>query len=326
VHVVFESTLLLIVSKTDFILQQLTFQIKRLYRTFGSGANHKPYAFFINQSKQHNKGRAVGLLRSAETRFASFFYAMHRALRVRKALEATIHSAAWTDMKKVKTFIVRAAGDVDDKLFWKRIFVLLRALFPLLKLLRRADSNHPNMDKICFYLNQTRLHLIKAKGDLMDEKLFPTTFKIDEDTEADANYEEDEEYCSSEDGSVGQEDDPDEDFTLDEEELDVYTESDEWGALVTDETKGIFKPIMDAIRERTPKIEHDFAITAWACSVRPDIVEDAKDRLVGNAAARTAIERCVRKLLSNDVDAVADGEIDQKVDTFWDELKHFQNR
>ena len=81
-----------------------------------------------------------------------------------------------------------------------------------------------------------------------------------------------------------------------------------------------------AIRERTPKIEHDFAITAWACSVRPDIVEDAKDRLVGNAAARTAIERCVRKLLSNDVGAVADGQIDQNIDTFWDELKHFQNR
>jgi hypothetical protein len=72
-----------------------------------------------------------------------------------------------------------------------------------------------------------------------------------------------------------------------------------------------------AIRERTPKIEHDFAITAWACSVCPDIVEDAKARLVGNAAARTAIERCVWKLLSNDVDAVADGQI---------ELKHFQNR
>jgi hypothetical protein len=62
------------------------------------------------------------------------------------------------------------------------------------------------------------------------------------------------------------------------------------------------------------------------CSVRPDIVEDTKSRLVGNAAARTAIERCIRKLLSNDVDAVADGIIDQHIDTFWDELKHFQNR
>jgi hypothetical protein len=76
-------------------------------------------------------------------------------------------------MKKVKAFIVGAAKDVDDKLFWKRIFVFLWALFPLLKLLRRADSNHPNMDNICYYLNQTCLHLIKSKNDLMDENLFP---------------------------------------------------------------------------------------------------------------------------------------------------------
>ena len=86
--------------------------------------------FYVNQSKQYNKGRAVALLHSADTRFVSFFYAMHRrALRVRKALESTIHSAAWTDMKKVKTFIVRAAKDVDDKLFWKQIFVLLTGFF-----------------------------------------------------------------------------------------------------------------------------------------------------------------------------------------------------
>jgi hypothetical protein len=37
------------------------------------------------------------------------------------------------------------------------------------------------------------------------------------------------------------------DFTMDEEELDVYMINDEWGTLVTDELKGIFKPIVDAI-------------------------------------------------------------------------------
>ncbi|KAL3765247.1 hypothetical protein ACHAW5_010866 [Stephanodiscus triporus] len=93
-------------------LVQLNLQVKRLYRTFGSGSNHKPYAFFMQHSKTYNKGRRVGLLRSAE----------------------------------LKAFITRAANDVKDKTFWKRLFVLLRALFPLLKLLRCADSNKPNMD------------------------------------------------------------------------------------------------------------------------------------------------------------------------------------
>lgn len=42
------------------LFQQLILQVKRLYRCFGSGSNHKPYAFFNSQSKQYNKGRVVG--------------------------------------------------------------------------------------------------------------------------------------------------------------------------------------------------------------------------------------------------------------------------
>ena len=38
------------------------------------------------------------------------------------------------------------------------------------------------------------------------------------------------------------------------------------------------------------------------------------------------IEDCVRRLFSHDVDGEVDGDIDHKVDLFWDELKHFQNR
>ncbi|KAL3784370.1 LOW QUALITY PROTEIN: hypothetical protein ACHAW5_005393 [Stephanodiscus triporus] len=38
------------------------------------------------------------------------------------------------------------------------------------------------------------------------------------------------------------------------------------------------------------------------------------------------IEDCVRRLLSHDVDGELDGTIDRKIDLFWDELTHFQNR
>eukprot|EP00804_Cyclotella_cryptica_P026178 CCRYP_009764-RA/>CCRYP_009764-RA protein AED:0.53 eAED:0.22 QI:0/0/0/1/0/0/2/0/472 len=76
---------------THHFVQLLTPQVKRLYWCFGSGSNYKPYAFFIGHSMQFNKGRAVGLLQTTETRFASFFYSMHRALRCRGALEATVH-------------------------------------------------------------------------------------------------------------------------------------------------------------------------------------------------------------------------------------------
>ncbi len=101
---------------------------------------------------------------------------------------------------------------------------------------------------------------------------------------------------------------------------------DEWGTLVSEESKGIFKPIIDAIAKRTPKILHDFAYTAYVCSVRPDIVQDAKRRLEGNGAFRNEIENCVRRLLCRNIDGDVDGTNDVKVDQFWDKSKHFQNR
>jgi hypothetical protein len=247
---------------------------------------------------------------------------MHRALRCRGALEATVHSVAWKDLKRQKPFINRAAEDVKDEMFWKRIFFLLRALYPLLKLLRMADSNKPNMDKVCFYLHLTREHLVKSRDDLCRDDIFPSTYKITKEVEADASYEDDEGGADEN----NDESDDGADFTVEEQELDVYTVDDEWGTLVSEESKGIFKPIIDAIAKRTPKILHDFAYTAYVCSVRPDIVQDAKRRLEGNGAVRNEIENCVRRLLCHDIDGAVDGTIDVKVDQFWDELKHFQNR
>ena len=73
-------------------------------------------------------------------------------------------------------------------LFWKRLFILLRSLFPLLKLLRLADSNKPNMYKVVFYLNTTRNHLKKSKDDLSNETIFPRSFAITSKTHEDAHY------------------------------------------------------------------------------------------------------------------------------------------
>ena len=94
-----------------------------------------------------------------------------------------MHSAQWNDLKRVKAFITRSADNVKDTTFWKRIFVLLRALIPILKLLRYADSNKPNMDKVCFCVHQALVHLRKSKDDLMDEDLFPASYTISKETE-----------------------------------------------------------------------------------------------------------------------------------------------
>ncbi|EJK69653.1 hypothetical protein THAOC_09066, partial [Thalassiosira oceanica] len=139
--------------------------------------------------------------------------------------------------------------------------------------------------------------------------------------EADANYDDDDDEVE-----VDDEDDNDYAGQFDDEDEDVYEVDDEWGTLVTFESTGIFKQIAKAISDRAPKLGTDFAITAWVCSVHPDIVQDVRDRMVGRPHLRKAVERCVRKLYAHDVDGQEDGELDKKVDLFWDELKHFQLR
>ncbi|KAL3781773.1 LOW QUALITY PROTEIN: hypothetical protein ACHAW5_000939 [Stephanodiscus triporus] len=165
------------------------------------------------------------------------------------------------------------------------------------------------MDKVCYHINQIRMHLIRSKDDLMDEELFPANYSISKADECEEDNEEEEQAIPA--------------FTAEEEDLDVYEVDDEWGTLVTDETKGIFTPILDAIAKRTPKMLHDFAWLAFVCSIRPDIVDDAKVRIVGNGPVRIMIEDCT---FSHDVDGELDGTIDRKIDLFWDELTHFQNR
>ena len=44
------------------------------------------------------------------------------------------------------------------------------------------------MDKVCFHVNQIRMHLIRSKDDLMDEELFPANYSISKADEEDGNY------------------------------------------------------------------------------------------------------------------------------------------
>lgn len=286
---------------------------------FGSGATHKPHALFIQQSKLYNKGRKLNLEKACDGRFAGYYIALHRLLRCKAALLATVHSQQFGALTNVKAIVHRAADDVKTQLFWKRVFVLLRAIFPLLQLLRIADSDKPNMDKLYFLLNKAREHLSKSKTDLMDDFLFPARVNVSAQDQADASFDDAEEV---------EEDDDDDEYAgqFDDDDEDVFEDEDEWGTLVTDESKGIYKHIVNAVSSRAPKLSHDFAITAWMCSVHPDIMKDVQVRQTERPHVRAAVERCIRKLHAHDVDGQQDGELDQKVDLFWDELKQFQMR
>ena len=135
-------------------MQVLILKICRLYNVFGCGSSHGIYAIFIAQTTKANRGRAIGLLRVAGTRFATWFYSMHRVLRLERALLATVHDphVAKLDIVKTNNFVMLAVHDVKSKSFWRAVYILLQCVFPALRLLRYSDSNIPVMDKL-YYLS-----------------------------------------------------------------------------------------------------------------------------------------------------------------------------
>ncbi len=102
--------------------QQLALKAYRLYNIFGSGANHAIHAQFMAQASIFNDGRKIGLLRGAGTGFTTWFYAMDRLLRLKRALKVTIHGAAFEAVAN-NARVVLAVEDIEDEVFWKSIFV-----------------------------------------------------------------------------------------------------------------------------------------------------------------------------------------------------------
>jgi hypothetical protein len=142
-----------------------------MYNVFGSGASHGIHAQFIAQSVAANNGRSVNLLRGAGTRFATWFYSMHRLLRLKPSLLATIHQPQFTQLP-LNDRCRLAVKDIENPIFWKALYVLLRCVFPHLRFLRYCDSNTPVMDKLYFLCHRATESLEKSFKDEDQKSLF----------------------------------------------------------------------------------------------------------------------------------------------------------
>lgn len=123
------------------------------------------------QSALSNGGRRVCLLLGAGTRMATWFYAMHRSLRLRAALLATIHQAKFVEIKLTERARC-AVLDIENKGFWQAMFTLLRAVFPALHVLRKCDSNTPCMEQLPYIVHQTTTAIEKSMKDIGDAEIF----------------------------------------------------------------------------------------------------------------------------------------------------------
>ena len=152
---------------------------KKIRNVFGS-TRHILTAIFNKHSKKHNKGIRVGLIKVSECRMAGYFIALLRILRLKDALQATVTS---TEFKELRVFADVAHAVLQDGL-WQYIFVMCRALYAPMRLLRLADQKIPAMDKLYFFVLQTErmiaLWIKDAKGKL--SILSPGLKKFLEDT------------------------------------------------------------------------------------------------------------------------------------------------
>ncbi len=91
------------------------------------------------------------------------------------------------DLESVKKQSVRhAIRDIEDKKFWKCLYVILRCVFPALRALRFCDASRPVMDKIFFLSHRTTEAIIRSQEVLNDPNLFGS-LKMDRNLQAEGN-------------------------------------------------------------------------------------------------------------------------------------------
>jgi len=72
---------------------------RQLYKVFGSGAMHTPYAVFSKKAKELNNNRKIGLIRASDTRMGGHVIAIMRLLRLEDAARATVATTEFNNYK-----------------------------------------------------------------------------------------------------------------------------------------------------------------------------------------------------------------------------------
>lgn len=89
---------------------------------------HGAHAVFAVQAKNFNGGIALGLLRAADSRMAGHFYGLHRSLRQKPALKATVSSVQWKSLKLGSKDKVTPVVESDVRFVNKKITLLLEVV------------------------------------------------------------------------------------------------------------------------------------------------------------------------------------------------------
>jgi hypothetical protein len=121
------------------------------------GVRHAPSAIFKEHSRRHNGGVNLGFIKPSECRMAGEHIALLRLLRLKDALKSTATSAEFLELNDFKS----TAAVIGNDNFWKYLFLMCRALYAPMRVLRLADQKTPAMDKLYYYVLQADRMLLQ---------------------------------------------------------------------------------------------------------------------------------------------------------------------
>ena len=146
------------VSKIPVVNQTITYY-KAIYKLFGSGIYYK--AHYILKSKSYEfHYRKIGLFSGNDTIMADYFIGMHIYLCMRKALLDTVSSAEF-NTTALNSVLSKVISYIKGNTYWGRIYVLLKTLFPCIRVICLADISKAGMYKLFYTAIMTKMFIIK---------------------------------------------------------------------------------------------------------------------------------------------------------------------
>ena len=94
-----------------------------------------------------------------------YFIGIHRYISMIKALLATVSSTEFNIMS-LNSKLSKVVSYIQDIKSWEKIYVILRLIFPFLRVLRIAYSNKEGMETFLYYSVITNICIIKSSSDL----------------------------------------------------------------------------------------------------------------------------------------------------------------
>ena len=199
----------------------------------------------------------------------------------------------------------------QNRQLWEVITTIVRAVFPMMIVLRLADQKRPVMDKLYYYVRRMDKTIIKSKvmlDDLHDVLLDPNNGLFQDGLSQDLE---------------AQSDDDDESFS-EETESTSDTESEVDEPIGVKNTVGTFGDrVLANWNRRRENLISDYSIAGWLLCAIPDVREDAKSNQTGEH--RNAMECLLKKLYMHEMEPSSE-EVAEMLDTFWTEYEYFETK